>query len=101
MSTNQFTYEDVAKHSSDSDCWMVVRGNVYDVTKFLDEHPGGEEIMLEVAGKDATEQYNDVGHSTDADEIMKKFLVGSLHPDSKKPEPQPSEAGMLDSCCIA
>ena len=42
------------------------------------KHPGGEEVLLEQAGKDATETFEDVGHSTEAREIMKDLLVGVL-----------------------
>ena len=46
------TFEEVEKHNSSSDCWMVIHGKVYDVTKFLVEHPGGEEVMLESKGEE-------------------------------------------------
>ena len=41
---------EVAKHKSRNDIWMVVDAKVYDVTGFMEEHPGGPEIMLEHAG---------------------------------------------------
>lgn len=44
----------VAKHTSADDCWVVLYGNVYDVTEFLPNHPGGTKIILKLAGKDAT-----------------------------------------------
>jgi cytochrome b involved in lipid metabolism len=44
----------VAKHTSADDCWVVLYGNVYDVTGFLPNHPGGAKIILKLAGKDAT-----------------------------------------------
>ena len=49
---------EVAKHSSKTDCWVVVDGQVLDVTSFLSEHPGGELAILTFAGKDATEEFN-------------------------------------------
>ena len=49
---------DVAKHNSKADCWVVVDGQVLDVTSFLSEHPGGELAILTFAGKDATEEFN-------------------------------------------
>ncbi|CAJ1378084.1 unnamed protein product [Effrenium voratum] len=52
------TMSDVAKHNSKSDCWVVVDGQVLDVTSFLSEHPGGELAILTFAGKDATEEFN-------------------------------------------
>ena len=51
---------------------------VYDVSSYLDDHPGGAEVMLEVAGQDATNMFEDIGHSTDARQEMKKFFVGNL-----------------------
>eukprot|EP00438_Fugacium_kawagutii_P036719 Skav213892 [mRNA] locus=scaffold245:222229:224495:- [translate_table: standard] len=49
---------EVAKHNSKTDCWVVVEGQVLDVTSFLSEHPGGELAILTFAGKDATEEFN-------------------------------------------
>nr|AFJ91727.1 cytochrome b5 [Ostrea edulis] len=68
----------------DKSTWLIIHDNVYDVTKFLEEHPGGEEVLLEQAGRDATEAFEDVGHSTDARELMKDYLIGKPHPDDKK-----------------
>ncbi|KAF8342840.1 FMN-dependent dehydrogenase-domain-containing protein [Cantharellus anzutake] len=55
----------VAQHNSRESCWIIVHGNVYDVTEFLDEHPGGSKIILKYAGKDATEEYEPI-HPPDA-----------------------------------
>ncbi len=51
---------EVAKHNSRESCWVVISGKAYDVTEFLDEHPGGANIILQYGGKDATEEYNPV-----------------------------------------
>jgi len=50
--------EEVAKHTTKADCWVVVNGEVLDVTKFLSEHPGGELAILTFAGRDASEEFN-------------------------------------------
>ena len=42
---------EVAKHKTDKDCWVVIKGNAYDVTKFLPDHPGGKKAILMYAGK--------------------------------------------------
>lgn len=74
----QYSYAEVAKHNTPADLWMVIDDKVYDVTKFQTEHPGGEEVLIEMAGKDATNEFNDVGHSTDAKAQMKQFVVGEI-----------------------
>ena len=56
------------------------------MTGFLAEHPGGEEILLESAGVDATEGFEDVGHSTDARTLLDDYLLGELREEDKKPE---------------
>ncbi|KAF4494069.1 cytochrome b5 [Fusarium agapanthi] len=76
----EFTMQDVAEHNTSSDIYMVVHDKVYDCTKFLDEHPGGEEVMLDVAGQDATEAFEDVGHSDEAREVLDGLLPGDEGP---------------------
>lgn len=51
----EWTMEEVSKHNKENDCWVVVNGQVLDVTKFLNDHPGGKKAILLYAGKDATE----------------------------------------------
>ncbi|KAK4189039.1 FMN-dependent dehydrogenase-domain-containing protein [Podospora australis] len=55
-----FSAEEVAKHTSPESCWVVIHGNVYDVTKFLPEHPGGSKIILQLAGRDATAEFDPI-----------------------------------------
>lgn len=45
-----FELEEVKKHTREDDCWLVVDGDVYDVTEFLDEHPGGFDIIISNTG---------------------------------------------------
>ncbi|KAK4688969.1 L-lactate dehydrogenase (cytochrome), partial [Tremellales sp. Uapishka_1] len=63
------SYEEVQKHRSREDCWVVIDGNVYDVTDFLDNHPGGGGIILANAGKDATKIFKPL-HPPDALEVL-------------------------------
>lgn len=57
---------------------MLGGPKVYDVTKYLNEHPGGPEIVLDYAGKDADDMFEDIGHSSGAREKLKSLLIGSL-----------------------
>uniref|UniRef100_A0A8C4J9U8 Cytochrome b5 type B n=1 Tax=Dromaius novaehollandiae TaxID=8790 RepID=A0A8C4J9U8_DRONO len=68
-----FTLEEVARRNCSREAWLVIHGRVYD-------HPGGEEVLLEQAGRDATESFEDVGHSTDAREMLKQYYIGEIHP---------------------
>jgi cytochrome b involved in lipid metabolism len=79
MSTKKIvTAEELKQHNKGRDCWFAIHDKVYDVTKFLEEHPGGEEVLLEQAGGFATEAFEDVGHSTDARELMQQYEVGVI-----------------------
>jgi len=86
----EFTYSDVSEHSSKKDLYVVVHDKVYNASTFVDEHPGGEEVLLDVGGQDATEAFEDVGHSDEAREILEGLLVGKLK--RKDGDPKPSTA---------
>lgn len=51
---------------------------MYNVTKFLEDHPGGKDIVLEQAGKDTSDVFEEAGHSSEARDILPKLLVGRL-----------------------
>uniref|UniRef100_F7CC72 Cytochrome b5 n=1 Tax=Equus caballus TaxID=9796 RepID=F7CC72_HORSE len=85
-SVTYYRLEEVAKRNSSKEIWLVIHGRVYDVTRFLNEHPGGEEVLLEQAGADASESFEDVGHSSDAREMLKQYYIGDVHPNDLKPE---------------
>jgi len=86
-----FTMEEVAKHTTKSDCWVVLHNNVLNVTSFLSSHPGGELAILTFAGKDATAEF-DMIHPPD---VISKYapdaVIGVL--GSGAPQQQDLEAG--------
>jgi cytochrome b5 len=51
------------------------------VTSYLDDHPGGAEVMLDVAGQDADEFFEDIGHSKEARAELKKYVIGTYQLD--------------------
>ncbi|KAI9286637.1 cytochrome b5-like heme/steroid binding domain-containing protein [Umbelopsis sp. AD052] len=83
MSTT-FSLAQVAEHSQKKDIYVAIHNKVYNVTSFIEEHPGGEEVLLDEAGKDATEAFEDIGHSDEAREILENYYVADLDEASKK-----------------
>ncbi|KAL9229021.1 hypothetical protein vseg_004539 [Gypsophila vaccaria] len=93
MSTDQkvHAFEEVTKHNNKNDCWMIIDDKVYDVTPFLDDHPGGDEILLTSTGKDATDDFEDVGHSDNAREMLKDYYVGDIDTSTMPVKRKPSK----------
>lgn len=71
-----YTLEEVDSHNSKSDKWVAIHGKVYDISKYVPEHPGGEEILLEIG--DRTESFEDIGHSQTARDKLKEYYIGEL-----------------------
>mmetsp|Transcript_4601 Transcript_4601/g.8039 ORF Transcript_4601/g.8039 Transcript_4601/m.8039 type:complete len:546 (+) Transcript_4601:2190-3827(+) len=68
---------EVQRHTSHDDCWVVIAGNVYDVTKWLKLHPGGEASIMSLAGQDCTRIFNTI-HSKEACAMLDKWQIGQL-----------------------
>lgn len=82
MMSKSYSLSDISTHSTAKDCWLTIEGKVYDVTKFIPTHPGGEAI-LQGCGKDATSMFNSrpndgTSHSSKARDLLKNFLIGDL-----------------------
>lgn len=74
----RYTRKEISEINTKTDTVFIIDNLVYNVTQFIDEHPGGHEVLVNVAGKDASEDFEDIGHSLDAKELMKKYQVGEL-----------------------
>ncbi|KAF8167968.1 FMN-dependent dehydrogenase-domain-containing protein [Crassisporium funariophilum] len=72
---SSWTLEQVSEHKSPNSCWVIIQNKVYDVTEFLPEHPGGADIILKYAGRDATSVYEPI-HPPDA---LDRNLPSSKH----------------------
>jgi len=81
--TKIYKESEVEKHNTEKDVWCIYNGEVYNVTKFLSDHPGGEDVILDLAGKDITQAFEDIGHSDSAKETMRKYLIGKLEHSEK------------------
>ncbi|KFZ15419.1 hypothetical protein V502_05623 [Pseudogymnoascus sp. VKM F-4520 (FW-2644)] len=81
-----FSLEDVAEHNSGKSLWIVVHNKVYDVSNYLEEHPGGGEVLKECAGADATVAFEDVGHSDGAINMLEDMLIGELADEHRQDE---------------
>ncbi|XP_061717818.1 uncharacterized protein LOC133525545 isoform X1 [Cydia pomonella] len=88
------TRAEVKKNRHRNNLWLIIHDDVYDVTKFLEEHPGGEDTLLDAAGSDATQAFEDVGHSEDARELLQQYKIGTL-PDGEKSK----KAVPVQLCC--
>lgn len=87
--SKQLSTAEVKKHDNESDCWTIISGKVYDITKYVERHPGGKEI-LRACGADATTLFTQrktvdgqsVGsgtpHSSSAEVQLQQFLLGDL-----------------------
>ncbi|KAI3930470.1 hypothetical protein MKW92_034076 [Papaver armeniacum] len=80
--TKLYTVEEASKHNTKQDCWLILDGKVYNVTKYLDDHPGGDDVLVNATGRDAIEDFDFVGHSKSARELMETYLIGELDPSS-------------------
>lgn len=78
-----FTREDVARHNKDSDLYTIIDSVVYDISKFVDLHPGGAAVLLDadVAGKDTTELFFGL-HRSDVLQKYKRLAIGRIEGES-------------------
>ena len=69
----------VAEHNSATSCWTVIDGNVYDLTGWIPQHPGGERAIISLCGKDGTAAFH--GQHDDAKrqaDILATFKIGTV-----------------------
>ncbi|KAF8914357.1 cytochrome b5-like heme/steroid binding domain-containing protein [Gymnopilus junonius] len=80
--TKIVTLDELRSHKTRDNFYILIHGKVYNVTKFMDEHPGGDEVILAEGGQDATEAFEDVGHSDEARALLPAMFVGDFEQNS-------------------
>ena len=80
---NIISLDELAWHDSAEDCWVAIYDYVYDCTEFVKSHPGGQDVLLEYAGRDATLAFIGTGHSVAARKVLEKFIIGELPADER------------------
>lgn len=71
---------EIAMHNKSDDCWGIINGTVYNLTQFIQEHPGGDKIILVNAGLDMTTDYNYIKHNQrpQIEGLLQKYKIGVL-----------------------
>ena len=76
--SSSYTWDEVRQHTSPGDLWLVIDHKVYDVSQWMDEHPGGDAVLLQAAGTDATDAFADISHSLYAEGLLNDYYIGDL-----------------------
>jgi len=75
--TNSFTLYEISKHNSEHSCYLVINNNVYDVSSYINRHPGGAKTIISHCGKEATGIFAKT-HSNKAWDLLKKYKIGTI-----------------------
>ncbi|OHA89710.1 MAG: hypothetical protein A2741_02035 [Candidatus Zambryskibacteria bacterium RIFCSPHIGHO2_01_FULL_43_27] len=77
--TSGITMTQIGAHNSRSSCWSAINGNVYDLTSWIPNHPGGEQVILSLCGKDGSSDYNGQhGSQSKPAKFLAGFKIGTL-----------------------
>lgn len=72
-----YSKDEVSVHNKRTDCWVIIKNKVYDVTSYVEEHPGGDAILTH-AGDDSTEGFYGPQHATRVFDMIEDFYIGDL-----------------------
>lgn len=78
---SRYTFSEVSKHADAQSCWTVIGANVYDLTAWINEHPGGPENILSICGADGTAAFEGQhGGQRKPERILENYILGPLTP---------------------
>nr|XP_020012572.1 cytochrome b5 reductase 4 isoform X2 [Castor canadensis] len=75
---SEVTEEELKKHNKKDDCWICIRGFVYNVSPYMEYHPGGEDELMRAAGSDGTDLFDQVHRWVNYESMLKECLVGRM-----------------------
>lgn len=85
-SEKRYTQAELARHATPEDCWMAIRGDIYDLTTYLPDHPARPSLINPWCGQEATEAYNTKTkgrpHTANADELLPQYKIGTFAADN-------------------
>eukprot|EP01126_Amoeba_proteus_P005651 TRINITY_DN1191_c0_g2_i3.p1 TRINITY_DN1191_c0_g2~~TRINITY_DN1191_c0_g2_i3.p1 ORF type:complete len:224 (-),score=38.47 TRINITY_DN1191_c0_g2_i3:107-778(-) len=95
----EFTISEISAHNKEDDCWLIIGTKVYDLTKFVNDHPGGAEAILRQSGpnRDATAGFKGNQHPDTVEDQVRQFLRGKLKEYTRE---EISRHNTLEDCWI-
>eukprot|EP00040_Diaphanoeca_grandis_P038706 m.257124 g.257124 ORF g.257124 m.257124 type:complete len:84 (+) comp35001_c0_seq1:27-278(+) len=78
-----YTMAEVATNNTAQNCWIVVDGGVYNVTEFLEDHPGGKRILVKSSGKDASKEFYQMHKASVLTKYAEEYKIGTVAGGSK------------------
>jgi cytochrome-b5 reductase len=73
-------WDEIQKHTSEASLWVVIEGEVYDLTTWAARHPGGLQVLLDAAGTDATQAFKAAGHPAAVEVFKLNYRIGRVAP---------------------
>eukprot|EP00483_Globobulimina_turgida_P002749 UN02754 len=74
----EYSWDEIRKHNQEEDLWIVPHNRIYDITEFQIDHPGGPDVLQDIAAQDASEEFENILHTEKARKMSKKYLIGKV-----------------------
>jgi cytochrome b involved in lipid metabolism len=79
VESTKYTLDQVATHKDETSCWTTIDGNVYDLTSWISQHPGGKDTIKMICGKDGSAAFhNQHGEEQRTADLLASFKIGTL-----------------------